>query len=258
MKKAIVSIMAVLLIGLTSSAEAIIIDWASTFSNSNAINPQEALGKPDGYHAMFGDNSGFVRTATYSGFGLGDSIDYDTSGFAAFIGVNPATLAVADFITMEANGGTNTIFESSTGEFSDGVNVLSVFHDAANPDNTGPIIAFGSMSNQDYADYFGFYNYIVGESEWVYMLFDINGYSDVNTYSNSFSVTLSATDSGGGTDPDPDVMGRINSIPNHPIPEPTTMLLLGPGLFGLAGFQRRKNGRKIGTAVTKSIFCSKL
>ena len=71
------------------------------------------------------------------------------------------------------------------------------------------------------------------------MLFDIDGNSLVNPFSSNFSVRLTATDSGGGTDPDPDVMGRIRSIPN-PIPEPSTLLLLGSGLLGLWGFMRKR------------------
>ena len=79
-------------------AEAVIIDWASVVSNANAVNADWALGRPDGMHATFGDSSRNPLYATYSGFGSGDSDDYNLSSFSVAV-------ATADFFTAEFNGG---------------------------------------------------------------------------------------------------------------------------------------------------------
>ena len=44
----------------------------------------------------------------------------------------------------------------------------------------------------------------------------------------------------GGLYGDPGLFENVDALDNHPIPEPCTMILLGSGLLGLAGFSRKK------------------
>ncbi|MBE9542356.1 MAG: PEP-CTERM sorting domain-containing protein [Proteobacteria bacterium] len=44
----------------------------------------------------------------------------------------------------------------------------------------------------------------------------------------------------GGLYGDPGLFENVDALDNHPIPEPCTMILLGSGLLGLAGFTKKK------------------
>ncbi|MEK6565054.1 MAG: PEP-CTERM sorting domain-containing protein [Candidatus Omnitrophota bacterium] len=245
MKKHFIWVLTVLLIGVVNPAQAVIIDWTSVVSNSNVPSASNALGDPDGVHASFYDTSRLPLYATFSGFGDGDSADYLMSGFAALLGISEATLANADFFTAEVNGGTSSTYESGLWEFSDGSNYLPLNFDSANPSDLEAVIAYGSININNYANFFGFTNPITPGHSWAFLLFDINGNSNINMASTNLSVRLTASNIGSGpADPDPDVMGRINSTPNHAVPELSSMFLFGMGLLG-AGLIKRRNAVKI-------------
>ena len=70
------------------------------------------------------------------------------------------------------------------------------------------------------------------------------GYSDKGNTSPLFALAVrpadvSTTNQGGGNGTDPHT-GDGNGTDPAPIPEPTTVLLLGAGLLGLAGLGRKK------------------
>ena len=218
---------------LSNSAQAVNIEWASTVTSSSLdINEAiKALGKPDDVRAYFYDqNPNTTLTASYTGFGNGDNVDY-----TSLLGIDEALLEEADIISFEYNGTAGYSFETSDWVFDDGTNSLEVsyvFNDPA----AGAIIGVGNLDNDAYANFFGFSNAHGNAGDWVYILFDIDGYSSVNPFESNFSVTLSAIGYTGYNSPEPDAIGRIKAAP---IPEPATMFLLGSGLIGFAGTRRR-------------------
>ncbi|MDD5669351.1 MAG: hypothetical protein PHE58_04905, partial [Candidatus Omnitrophica bacterium] len=62
MKRVFLGILAFVFFSITTFAQALTIDWASSVANLNAFNAESALGKPDGQTAIFGNGSGIART----------------------------------------------------------------------------------------------------------------------------------------------------------------------------------------------------
>ena len=68
-------------------------------------------------------------------------------------------------------------------------------------------------------------------------------YSKDGILGNQDWVSPYSTDPNGRTDCVGRVSFNVETVP-HPVPEPSTMLLLGSGLVGLAGFRRKINNRR--------------
>ena len=127
--------------------------------------------------------------------------------------------------------------------FDDGTNTLDVSYEIGNY-APNPIISLGNINASNYSNFFGFTDPFAGYGDIAYVWFDIDGYSDVNPSTSSFSVTLIAIGSINGImadSPDPDFMGVIGVAP---ILESSTILLLVAGLAGIAILGWKQNFRK--------------
>jgi hypothetical protein len=198
---------------------------ANSMSGGNlppdAIN---SLGRPDGGH--------FDRTLpdldiSWPEFG-GQNRNFNTSSGALgfLLGISETLLARADFIAFENNGVSGLTFESSTWIFSDGINSLTVNY-AFEAQAAGPILAVGNISISDYAAFFGFTD--PGNSgDWAYILFEVDGVSNVDVLSPGFTTTLRATGLSETDSPDLDALARIVTVA-----EPSMVALFGTTFLSL-------------------------
>jgi len=129
------------------------------------------------------------------------------ANLAALLGVPLATLASADVIAFEGNGGSpgeSGGWESSKWLFSDGVNSLTVVRDAVSGTSSpaGVLLADASISAADYERFFGLAP--IGETVVSFMLFDLPPGIDVS--SPAFKLIVKGYPAGEGT-PDPDTIG---------------------------------------------------
>jgi hypothetical protein len=132
------------------------------------------------------------------------------AGLAAFLGVPAATVAAADVIAFEGNGGhpgESGGWESSKWSFTDGIRSAGVVLDAVAGTSTPPgiVLANGSVTGDAYRSYFGIPT-SSGQTVFSFMLFDLPAAVDVDR--PSFRVTVAAYPSGEGT-PDPDAIGVL-------------------------------------------------
>jgi hypothetical protein len=211
---------------------AFVIEWANSVTNTNVIDPEESFGKPDGNITHFSGSP--VKFGTFSGYGNGDNIIYDSFDLASLMGVSESVLSQTDFMAIEYNGSGGGAFEGSDWIFDDGINSLSVSY-TFNDDSPSTIIALGNIDNEEYASFFGFTNPWGTVGEMAYILFDIDGNSSINPFSSTFSVTITAGSEFDPNTPETDVMGRVGVVPI-----PSTILLLGFGILAFAGVSRKK------------------
>lgn len=214
-----------------SNSKAAIIEWADSITDTNAIDPNEILGKPDTTLAHFAGSP--IKYGTVSGFGAGDNIHYNTDELASLLNVNTSVIEQADLISIEYNGSGGGVFEGSHWIFDDGINTLDVSYSYG--DTSLPsVISVGIINNDSYANYFSTTNHWGSVGNMAFILFDIDGTSAVNPFSSGFRVTLTAGSTIDPNTPEPDVMGRI-----APVPIPGSLLLLGTCLICLCGVRRK-------------------
>jgi len=181
-------------------AQSSLIEWAAAVdSSTNLLFPEAATGAPDDIE-FFPSGPGAV--GVYSGFGSGDVSSSLASDLATLLGVDQSTLGVLDFIVFEFNGSPVPL-ESSTWEFSDGVQSVVFVHDIADPQ----VPAYGSITNADYAGFFGYTNPNTG-GEHAFIAFDLDGFG-LDLLSPAFAVTVTAANIAALDNPDVDAMGFL-------------------------------------------------
>ena len=232
MKKLMASMFFLVMITLSSGSEAAIVEWASSITNTNVINPLGILGDPDGDIAHFSGSP--LKHGIISGFGIGENITYDNNELASFLGMSQSVLDQTDIIAIEYNGSGGGLFEGSNWIFDDGTNSISVSY-TYEDDSPPSIIALGNIGNTDYASFFGFTNPWGTIGELAFILFDIDGTSAVNPFSPNLNVMLTAGSAFDPATPEPDVLGRF-----APVPIPGAAWLLGSGIAGLVGTRIRR------------------
>lgn len=206
-------------------ARTIQIQWADTVMNTNIGNAENALKRPDGQWADFlDDNAATLEMATYSGFGDGDNVKYDIVAFTNLLGISESLLTQADVISFECNGTTGGFYETSDWVFSDGIHAIRVSYLFGYPDSAA-IVALGNVSLRDYADFFRITNPLCS-GDWVYILFDIDRPSPVNSSASTLTVTINAAGTRGADSPEPDAVGRI--LYDGPVRPDTAYLIPEP------------------------------
>jgi len=135
------------------------------------------------------------------------------TGLARLLGIPEATLARADVIAFEGNGGAgagvDVGWESSDWTFTDGVNTRRVrFNEEVGASRSDPsVIATGTIDSTAYSSFFGMCSPDLDNPKISYILFDLHSTGPVvDTKRTEFSVTI-ANGKGRQGSPDPDAIG---------------------------------------------------
>jgi hypothetical protein len=188
-------------------------------------------GAPDGNVFTQGDSS----ATTFSAFGA-PTLNY--AGLAAALGVDLATLADADVIAWEANGGSPAAgggWESSVWTFEDSIggSATAAFSQALTP----VFIGNGTLSNAQYGALFGMVPAEAGVYSFLLMDADAVAGVDASLLTTVRLLGVGAPGQGLEGTPDPDAVGLL-----QPVPAPETWTLTAAGLLLLAGVLRTRRG----------------
>lgn len=246
-KNCLKSLLVGMLIFALAPSYAVPIRWASGGTPVGS----SAFGEPDGA-------SGLESSTSLGITGFDAAIDY--FGLAAFLGIPAATLAHADLIAFESNGGSPAQsggWESSRWLFSDGATSFTVdFSELVGAFVLPAVIANGSVTGSAYDAYFGL---ATGSASPVmsFLLFDLP--DSLDSTSPVFSVSMvggAAVGLPGEGTPDPDAIGLI---PRSQIPEPSSIWLaaIGAAVGVLTKKRRKRSARQFRWTQPSSSRCAR-
>lgn len=182
-------------LSISATAEEMTILWAGEVlpSDSPPLNPENALGIPDGKQAAF---QPLNATATYTDFHV--SASYDKYALESLLNVDHEAFAQADFVAFESNGSPNYDFEKSIWTFASGglTETITV---------TSQALAFGNIAPNSYEDFFNIQSH-QARGDIPFVLFDLQ---IVDPLAPDFTVTVRQGGFAQLQTPDIDAMGVI-------------------------------------------------
>ena len=194
----------------SSYAAGPVVMWAGRVLDANSGHGIQSLGAPDAPRTNTMDAQTSTNpTPEYMRIGEFRGGFYP--GLASLLGVSESTLAAADVIAFEENGGhaaRSGGWESCNWGFSDGTNSFGVnFTDGVAWSSISGVVGNGSISGDSYNSFFG----CSASSKVVsYILFDLP--SSIDTSSSNFSIKISAArhPEDGESTPDIDAVGVLS------------------------------------------------
>ncbi len=180
-------------------------------------------------------NNSFVALGSTTTTSWQTPIVYNPFSMAAFLGISVSTLARADIIAIEGNGGGSPAghFESSRWTFTNGAFTQTIDHNETSATPGPGIVAFGSLSQASYNAFFG----ISGTNSPVISWILLDSALDVRDPGFSLNVQQGFPFLPGEGTPDPDAIGRVVCT----VPEPSSLIAAG---LGIAAFVRLRRNRK--------------